>query len=581
MKQLFTLLFSFTALLVFAQNTHTQTPVGLPSVGASSKNAPTLAKFNPNHVPTATTCDTLNWPIASTWIPAYNWYTGNFADGWINGPNLYADKEKAQLFNASSSPFTKLHGFFLQFGKAWSQNPNKIVTFRVYDGTGSVVGGQIATATRTMGQIMYDVQNNYYTEVEFQTAVNLPASKMFYISVDLTGLTWSSLPKDTLSIVANDNGDTSPSMVWEKQSDNLWYRYNTPGSWALDISLFIFPYITNQQTLIGFTPNPIPNTCTGSFVNYDAGASAPFSALLWNFPGGTPNTANTQTANIQYNTAGTYNTKLYVLGGGCPTIDSLQRSILVQQTPTITPNPSTQNICISNSAMISATGGNSYTWTPASTLNASTGMSVTATPTANTTYTITGTSSNGCTATATSTVNVTPNPVASVTTSNTTICDGGTVTFNASGSQNVTTYNWTFTGGSPATSTIQVPTITYPTPGTYTATLSASNSCGTDNSFSTVITVQNCTGIQEQLNDETTIHFDPQSGNIHLQNGQNGFEGHISLIFMNTAGQVVFNGAFDVTPGAFLTIPASHLPNGVYISEIRAENAAAYKRFIK
>ncbi|MCC7301181.1 MAG: PKD domain-containing protein [Bacteroidia bacterium] len=580
MKHFFTLMFLTAGLFVAAQDAR-QNPVSVPAGQVTSKNASTLAKFNPAHVPTAATCDTLNWPIAPSWLPPVNYYTGNFADGWINGPNLYADKEKAQLFNASTSTFTKLHGFFLQFGRAWSANPSKIVTFRVYDGTGSVVGAQIATATRTMGQIMYDVQNNYYTEVEFQTAVNLPASKMFFISVDLTGLTWSSLPKDTLSIVSNSTPNTSPSMVWEKQSDNSWYRYNTPNSWALDISLFIFPYITSQQTLVGFTPNPIPNTCTGSYVNYDAAPSLPYSQLLWNFQGGTPTSATTQTASIQYNTAGTYTTKLYVLGGGCPTLDSMQASILVQQTPTITINPPTTTICINTTTQLTAGGGNSYAWAPASSLSATTGLSVNASPTITTTYTVTGTSSNGCTATGTSLVNVTPLPVASVTTTTTTICDGGSVTFNASGSMNVTTYAWTFTGGSPSSSTQQVPTITYPTPGTYTATLSASNSCGTDNSFSVVINVQNCTNVEEMLSEEAGIHYDVNTGNILLNNGTNGFEGRITLLFMNASGQVVFNGVFDITPGAQITIPASHLANGVYFTEIRAESTSVFKKFVK
>jgi hypothetical protein len=60
--------------------------------------------------------------------------------------------------------------------------------------------------------------------------------------------------------------------------------------------------------------------------------------------------------------------------------------------------------CGSN-ATLTASGGTTYTWSPAATLSASTGVSVTSTPTTTTTYTVTGTSL-GCSSTATVTVSV-------------------------------------------------------------------------------------------------------------------------------------------------------------------------------
>ena len=67
-------------------------------------------------------------------------------------------------------------------------------------------------------------------------------------------------------------------------------------------------------------------------------------------------------------------------------------------------------------------------------------------------------------------------PVASFsTTSSTTICAGQTVSYSAQASGSA--YNWTFTGGTPATSTAQNPTVTYNSSGSYGASLVVTGVC--------------------------------------------------------------------------------------------------------
>ncbi len=70
-------------------------------------------------------------------------------------------------------------------------------------------------------------------------------------------------------------------------------------------------------------------------------------------------------------------------------------------------------------------------------------------------------------------------PVADFTGAPTTICAGSTVTF-TNLSTGATSYNWSFTGGTPATSTATNPTVTYNTPGTYDVTLVATNASGSN-----------------------------------------------------------------------------------------------------
>lgn len=58
------------------------------------------------------------------------------------------------------------------------------------------------------------------------------------------------------------------------------------------------------------------------------------------------------------------------------------------------------------------------------------------------------------------------------------VCVGSTVTFQDDSYNGVQSWNWSFPGGTPATSTSSTPSVTYSTPGNYTVTLTASDGTG-------------------------------------------------------------------------------------------------------
>lgn len=72
-----------------------------------------------------------------------------------------------------------------------------------------------------------------------------------------------------------------------------------------------------------------------------------------------------------------------------------------------------------------------------------------------------------------------PSPIALINGEIKRICEGGNVIF-SSGSYNGApfTYQWTFTGGNPSSSTLSNPTVNYPVAGTYDVTLTATNPNG-------------------------------------------------------------------------------------------------------
>ena len=109
-------------------------------------------------------------------------------------------------------------------------------------------------------------------------------------------------------------------------------------------------------------------------------------------------------------------------------------TVTVEPSPVVAVAPVT--ICTGGSGTLTASGADSYTWSPATGLSATTGSSVTASPATTTTYTVTG-AIGACTGSNTVVVTVSPLPL--VTLPDATICAGSSAILTASGAD---TYTW-------------------------------------------------------------------------------------------------------------------------------------------
>ena len=150
---------------------------------------------------------------------------------------------------------------------------------------------------------------------------------------------------------------------------------------------------------------------------------------------------NVTTTALQASTSTTYTTSVsttttfYVSvlsPGGCESPrTAVTTTVVTPATLTVSPDVA---ICEAGNTTLTASGAVTYEWSPALGLDATTGASVTATPSATTTYSVTGVDSNGCT-TAAATVKVTVNtyPTAvTATASSASVCNGGTIDLTAS-----------------------------------------------------------------------------------------------------------------------------------------------------
>lgn len=189
-------------------------------------------------------------------------------------------------------------------------------------------------------------------------------------------------------------------------------------------------------------------TLTPSFTTICAGSSAAMTATgatnyTWT-PATGLNNANLATVVASPATTTTYT----VTGDNGICTGTAVATVSVMPVMGLTINPIVSTICPNTSTTLTASGANSYTWSPSASLSSSMGAVVIATPAATTNYTLTR-MIGICTNSAVVTVNVITNPTITVSPQNSSVCAGSSVTLTASGSA---PYAWSPATGLSATS---------------------------------------------------------------------------------------------------------------------------------
>ena len=190
-----------------------------------------------------------------------------------------------------------------------------------------------------------------------------------------------------------------------------------------------------------------PIICAGQTTTLTASGATTYT---WNTGVNTTSIVVTPTATTVYTVSGST--------AGCSGANT--STVTVNAVPTLT--ATSVNICSGQTATITASGANTYTWS-----NGVNTASQTVSPTTTTNYSVSGTSALGCVSSrsVTSTVSVTPTPTLTVNSAN--ICTGNTATLTASGAG---TYTWNTTA---TTNSISVS----PTTTTNYTVIGANGSC--------------------------------------------------------------------------------------------------------
>ncbi len=251
-----------------------------------------------------------------------------------------------------------------------------------------------------------------------------------------------------------DFGDGSGSTA-----QNPTHNYAASGNYSLTLQVMTSGgcvQTLNQNLTVH--PSPVAsfavsNVCLGNAVNFSNNSSiatGSITSYYWDF-NDTYTSTQSSPSHI-YSTAGIYSVQLIVTSSfGC--IDTVNKKVRVYDLP-VAYAGTDQTICTGTSAVLTASGGTSYSWLPGN----SSAASITVSPSSTTTYSVIVTDANGCTSSDAVNlyVNSLPNAQAGVDQS---VCAGGSTTLSGTGGL---TYSWNPGGStSPAISVNPASTTNY------------------------------------------------------------------------------------------------------------------------
>jgi len=279
-------------------------------------------------------------------------------------------------------------------------------------------------------------------------------------------LTGGSPAGGTYSGTGVSNGTFNPAVAGAG-TFNITYTYS--GSSATQ------PITVNPQPNVTVSANA--TICSGSSTTLNAGGATTYTwspSIALNLTTGASINAN-PTSNQAYTVTGTTN--------GCT--KSATTFVFVNSIPIVNVSGAS-SICSGSSTNLTASGATTYSWSPSSSLNQSSGATVLASPTVNTTYTIIG-SNNGCNGSATKVIIMNTKPVISVSTVPTSCpsSSDGTIDITITPSGQTLTYLWS--NGNSSQDLLNM------MGGNYSVTVT--NSLGCSSYKSTAVTAPACSGV--------------------------------------------------------------------------------------
>jgi gliding motility-associated-like protein len=210
---------------------------------------------------------------------------------------------------------------------------------------------------------------------------------------------------------------------------------------------------------INSLPNP-PTICIGASISLTASGA---NTYAWT--GGISNgLAFNPVVSTTYTVTGTD-------ANNCSNTNSI--AVTANPLPNVNSTPAVATVCFGQSITLNGSGASTFSWSPSTGLNQTTGSSVIANPASTITYTVTGTDANGCSNTNTKLVTVNALPTLGVNPINPSICLNQNVNLTANGAN---TYSWSPGLGLNQTTGATVnagPTVTT----TYTVTGTDVNGC--------------------------------------------------------------------------------------------------------
>lgn len=327
--------------------------------------------------------------------------------------------------------------------------------------------------------VFNNVGSDTYTVPGAVTVLGLPTADFSYTN---TGLTYDFTDLSTGDVTdwAWTFGDGGFSF-----EQNPTYMYTEAGTYEVELEVF------NECGSGTFTQTIVVEpVLRADFISTEAEGCAPLevkfidlsegepTAWEWSFPGGDPASSDEQNPTILYGEPGVYDVTLVVTVDGMTDEITVPGMVIINAPPTagftVSIDPGEGTPVITNTS----TGADTYDWDFGNG-DTSDEENPTVTYTEAGEYTISLTVTNECgSSTTTETIEVVFPVEPSFTVASESGCAPFTTIFTAAPQADDLIYEWSFPGGSPASSTIAMPEVTYNEAGTYDVILTITNAAG-------------------------------------------------------------------------------------------------------
>lgn len=432
----------------------------------------------------ATNCDTISNTRSGDNVYIRSFSSGN---GYLGGHNGYQITRWADKFTNTYPAGTYLHYIDYYFVEGMTNSSTAYITATIWDATGA--GGTPGAVIKSQQVLLQEIEDNqtttgfYPTRVIFANPVALPAGDFF------VGYTLTHAAGDTVCLASTQD------LISDAVRPNTVYAYNTLGSglWenfttyiTTELAFHVYLYATTLPVTASSAP-AASTICEGEYVNLTSTGSTNETAVEWYFNGATINNSTQANPSVLFNTAGSYWQYLVAYNTcGYYNIDSTQ--ITVNPSPVVSVSATQDTICPSGSTQLTASGGSTYLWSPPTGLSNAGISNPIATPSTTTTYTVQG-AIGSCSDAVSITIVVDQPPTANFNYSPATvICEGSSVVFDGSISNNALTYNWTFSNGNPSGSSQLFPAVIFNS-GSNDVKLVVENSCNSKDSITYTLVV--------------------------------------------------------------------------------------------
>jgi PKD repeat protein len=353
-------------------------------------------------------------------------------------------------------------------------------------------GGNPSSSTEQNPTVTYSEPGTYTATLTVSNALGENTlTQTNYITVNTVPVAGFTSSAGLLEVTFTNTSTNATSYLWDfgdsqtSTEENPVHTYANDGTYTVTLTATNeCGSVTTTQEVTVITPPTAGFSVSGTqgcapfTVQFSNESSENATSWQWEFPGGTPATSTDENPTVVYNAAGTYTVTLTATNAAGNSTVTQTDLIVVNDVPaaSFTSSGDLLDVAFTNTS----TNATSYSWDFGDSQN-STEENPVHTYAGDGTYTVTLTATNECgSVTTTQEVTVITPPTAGFSAAVTEGCVPLTVEFINESSENATTFQWEFPGGTPAISNEENPVVIYNTPGTYAVTLTASNPAGND-----------------------------------------------------------------------------------------------------